>query len=126
MSKLAKVVHVLMGLSFVVFGLNGFLNFIPQPPLPEGPALAFMTGLTQSVYFFPLLKLTEIVCGLALLTGFFVPLALVVLAPVILNIILFHIFLAPSGLAIGIVLAAMGIYLAKIHRSSFAPLLKAA
>ena len=70
--------RVLLGLVFFVFGLNGFFNFIPVPPMPE-KAVTFMTGLMSSHYFLPLLKATEVICGALLLSGFFVPLALVIL-----------------------------------------------
>lgn len=70
-----------------------------------------MGGLGQSVYFFPLLKATETLCGLLILTGYLVPLALVVITPVMLNILLFHAFLAPAGLPLPIVLLILHIIL---------------
>jgi uncharacterized membrane protein YphA (DoxX/SURF4 family) len=113
--------RMILGLVFVVFGLNGFLQFLPQPPLPA-PALAFVGALGASGYFFPLLKVVEIGAGLLLLAGVFVPFALTLLAPVIVNIVAFHLFLDRSGLAIvGLVLAAE-VYLAFVHRAAFAPL----
>jgi putative oxidoreductase len=112
MNKLPTITRVLLGLIFFVFGLNGFLNFIPVPPdLPEG-LKAFTGGLMASRYFFPFLKGTEVICGLLLLSGAFVPLALVVLAPIIINIFLTHAFLAPSGLPMAVVIGALEIYLA--------------
>jgi uncharacterized membrane protein YphA (DoxX/SURF4 family) len=111
MSKLPMIARIILGLIFVVFGLNGFFNFLPMPPMPEA-AGAFLGGLGGSGYFFPMLKGTEILCGLALLSGGFVPLALIVLAPIILNIFMFHAFLAPSGLALPIVIGLLEIYLA--------------
>lgn len=104
------IARVLLGLVFFVFGLNGFLHFIPEPPL-TGVIAAFMGGLFQSGYFFPLLKGTEVVVGFLFLTGYLVPLALVVLTPVLLNIILFHLFLAPAGLGVPIVLLVLHIIL---------------
>jgi hypothetical protein len=81
---LATISRLLMGLMFFVFGLNGFLNLIPPPsdPMPEG-AVAFATALGATGYMFPLVKGTEIVVGLLLLANRFVPLALVVLTPVL-------------------------------------------
>ena len=70
--------RIVLGLIFFVFGLNGFFNFLPVPPPPEGAATQFMMGLGASGFFFPLLKITEIVVGAALLANRFVPLALVV------------------------------------------------
>lgn len=112
MSKLPLIARILLGLIFFIFGLNGFLNFIPQPlDLPE-KLQTFTNGLMVSGYFFPFLKGTEVVCGALLLTGKFVPLALVVLAPIVLNIFFVHLFLAPSGLAIAILVCALETYLA--------------
>jgi uncharacterized membrane protein YphA (DoxX/SURF4 family) len=110
MKKLPLIARILLGLLFFVFGLNGFLNFIPTPPMPEKMA-AFANGLAASGYFFPFLKGTEVLCGLLLLSGAFVPLALIVLAPIVLNILLVHIFLEPSGLPMAIVISVLMIYL---------------
>jgi putative oxidoreductase len=87
--------RVLLGLIYFVFGLNGFLNFIPVPPMPETVA-HFMGALANTGYFFPVLKATETICGLLLLTGIFAPVALVVLAPITLQIFLFHLFMTPE------------------------------
>ena len=90
-----------------------------------GPeAGAFMEGFMGTGYFWPLLKITEIVCGLALLSGFFVPLALTVLAPIVIQIVAFHIFLEPSGLAIGLVVVVLEAYVAYCYRSSFSGVLQ--
>lgn len=95
-SKLATGSRYLLGLIYFVFGLNGFLQFIPAPPtMPEG-AMAFMGGMMAAPYFFPVLKGTEVICGALLLSGFAVPLALVILAPITLQIFLFHSFLTPG------------------------------
>ena len=84
-----------LGLVFLVFGLNGFFNFFSTPTPPQ-EAHAFLGGLAAAPYFFPLLKALEVLCGAALLFGRYVKLALVVLAPVVVNIVLFHSFLDPS------------------------------
>jgi putative oxidoreductase len=110
MGKLPLIARLLLGAIFLVFGLNGFLNFIHTPPMPER-AGAFIHGLLSTGYFFSFLKSTEVVCGALLLIGVFVPLALVVLAPIVINIILFHLFLAPSGLPLAGVIGALMIYL---------------
>lgn len=122
--KAKTAARLLLGAIFAVFGLNGFLHFIPQPP-PAGLAAVFVGGLGASGYFFPLLKGTEVLVGLALLGNRFVPLALTVLAPIVVNIVAFHAFLAPSGVALPIVIAALGIYLAYTERAVFAPVLRA-
>lgn len=124
MTKLSRLLPVaartLLGLVFFVFGLNGFLHFMPQPPLPEA-ALPFIGGLAKAGYFFPLLKGTEVLAGVLLLSGRFVPLALTLLAPIVVNIAAFHLFLAPS-LGMVAMLLTLEIYLAWVHRDAFAPL----
>jgi hypothetical protein len=123
-SKLKTAARLLLGAVFTIFGLNGFLGFIPMPP-PEGLAAVFMGGVGASGYFFPLLKGTEVVAGLLLLGNRFVPLALTLLAPIVVNIVAFHLFLAPAGLAVPLIVTAAGIYLAYTEREVFAPLLRA-
>lgn len=122
--KAKTAARLLLGAIFTLFGLNGFFHFLPAPA-PEGAAAAFIGGLASSGYFFPLLKGTEVVAGLLLLGNRFVPLALTLLAPIVVNIVAFHAFLAPSGMAISVVVAALGIYLAYTERSVFAPVLRA-
>jgi hypothetical protein len=122
--KVKTAARLLLGAIFFVFGLNGFLHFIPQPP-PTGLAAVFAGGLGASGYFFPLLKGTEVLVGLALLGNRFVPLALTVLAPIVVNIVAFHAFLAPSGMALPVVIVALGVYLAYTERAVFAPVLRA-
>jgi uncharacterized membrane protein YphA (DoxX/SURF4 family) len=122
----AAAARVLLGLVFFVCGLDGFLHFLPQPTEPpsEG-AMAFAVALLRSGYMFPLIKGTEVAAGALLLANRFVPLALVVIAPVIVNIFAFHAFLAPSGLVLASVLVALELVLAWIHRSAYRPLLAA-
>jgi len=117
-TKIPAAARILLGLVFFVFGLNGFLQFMPQPPLPEG-AGAFMGALAATGYMFPLIKGTEVVAGLLLLGGRFVPLALVLLAPVIVNITLFHLVLAPVNLVMVALLLALEGYLAWAYRDAF-------
>jgi uncharacterized membrane protein YphA (DoxX/SURF4 family) len=123
-SKLPTAARILLGLVFLVFGLNGFLQFLPQPPLPE-PAGAFMGALAATGYMFPLIKGTEVVAGLMLLGGRFVPLALVLLAPVVVNIVAFHVVLAPANMGLVALVLALEIYLAWAYRGAFAGVLKA-
>jgi uncharacterized membrane protein YphA (DoxX/SURF4 family) len=119
--KLPTVARVLLGAVFFVFGLNGFFHFLPQPPAPPA-AMAFGGALAATGYFFPLLKTVEVFAGALLLTGALVPFALTLLAPIIVNIVAFHAFLAPGNYAVvGLVLAAE-IYLALVNRAAFAPL----
>ncbi|MFT3775320.1 MAG: DoxX family protein [Minicystis sp.] len=118
------VVRVLLGLLFLVAGLNGFLNFLPQPsdPIPEGAA-ALGLAFVKAGYMFPLIKGTEVIVAVMLLSNRFVPLALAILAPVAINILAFHAFLAPSGVAIPVVVLAMEIYLAWSYRKAYRPML---
>lgn len=115
-AKLPLIARLIFGFIFFASGLAGLLNLAPPPAdMPES-LKTYMAGMMASVYFFPFLKITETVCGALLLSGFFVPLALVVLAPIVLNIFLVHAFMAPSGLPLALVLGALQIYL-----SFFAP-----
>jgi len=116
--------RILMGLIFLVFGLNGFLHFIPQPktPMPEG-AVSLLGGFMKSGYMFPLIFGTQAMVGVMLLVNRFVPLALALIAPVIVNIIAFHLFLEPSGIAPGAVVLALEVYLAWAYRQAYRPML---
>jgi uncharacterized membrane protein YphA (DoxX/SURF4 family) len=114
--------RLFLGLVFTVFGLNFFLHFLPMPAAPPRAA-AFAGALFASGYLFPLLKATEVAAGLLLLSGFFVPLALAVLAPIVINIVGFHLFLEPSGLPLPLVVLAVELFLAWSYRAAFAPML---
>ena len=120
------VARILMGLSFFVFGLNLFLNFIHQPakPLPEG-AVAFAVALMKTGYMMPLIGATQLIVGALLLTNRFVPLALALIAPFLVNSLAFHIFLEPSGLVMAGIFSAMELYLAWSYRSAYLPMLSA-
>jgi uncharacterized membrane protein YphA (DoxX/SURF4 family) len=123
---LPAVARILMGLIFFIFGLNGFLHFIPQPktPMPEG-ALAFATALMNTGYMMPLVSGTQLLVGVLLLLNLFVPLALALIAPIIVGIICFHIFLAPApgAMAPGTVVLVLELYLAWAYRNAFRPML---
>ncbi len=126
MKYLPAIARVLLGLIFFVFGLNGFLNFMPAPK--EGiptVAMDFSMAMMKTGFFFQFVKGTEVVCGALLLLNFFTPLALTVLAPVILNIVAFHLFLfpAPPSIVTAAVIVALELYLAWTYRSAFRPML---
>jgi uncharacterized membrane protein YphA (DoxX/SURF4 family) len=110
-AKIPLVARVLLGLVFLFGSVTFFLNLIPPPADMPERLKTFNEGLMASGYFFNLLKATELVCGLMLVTGFFVPLALVVLAPISLNILLVHAILAPEGLALAVTIGVLMIYL---------------
>lgn len=117
------VVRVLFGLAFVIFGLNGFLNFIPPPPDPlPAPAMAFAGALVATGYMMPLIGATQLLSGLLLVTNRFVPLALLLLAPFFVNSLCFHLFLERSGLPMALGFAAIELYLAWVHRAAYRPL----
>ncbi len=118
------IARTLLGLVMFVFGLNGFLHFLPQPPLP-GPAGAFIGALFGSGYLMYVVKAVEVAVGAALLANRFVPLALVVLAPITVNIVLFHAVLAPAGLGVPLLVLALHLGLAWVHRAAYEPLLRA-
>jgi putative oxidoreductase len=99
------IARILLGLIFLVFGLNGFLNFL-HAPMPPGPAGQFMTLLGPTIHM-QFVFLVQIFGGLLLLSGQFIPLALLLLGPVIVNILLFHIALQPSGLPPGLFAAVL-------------------
>ena len=115
--------RILLGVAFLVFGLNGFLGFLPMPP-HEGEAGAFLGALAATGYMFPLIKGTEVLVGLLLLSNRFVPLALVLLAPVMVNIVAFHAVLEPAGVAVPLALAALQLFLVWAYRVRFVDVLK--
>lgn len=113
--------RIVLGLLFFVFGLNGFLQFLPMPPLAERPG-AFMGALAATGYMFPLIKSIEVAAGAALLAKRFVPLALLALAPIVVNIAAFHLFLSFDGYPMVALMIGLGGFLAWQHRASFRPL----
>jgi uncharacterized membrane protein YphA (DoxX/SURF4 family) len=120
---LPSIARILMGLMFFVFGLNGFLHFIPQPKtMPEG-AGAFFGALMKTGYMLPLIFGTQLIAGALLLSNRFVPLALALIAPVIVNIVAFHAFIEPSGAIMAGVVLVLELYLAWSYRKAFLPML---
>ena len=101
MKFVALIIRMLLGLLFTVFGLNGFLHFIHMPAPANPLAAQYMTVMATSHYFV-LVYLVQLVAGLLLLIGRFVPLALTILAPVLVNILLYHSLMDPSGLPLGV------------------------
>lgn len=127
---LSQTPRVLLGVIFFFFGLLGVLSFLgiipvtrpSTPPPPE--AEAFSNALMSTRYMFPLIKTTELAAGILLLSNRFVPLALAILAPVLVNIVAFHAFLAPSGLALALPILGMEVYVAWTYRRAFGPMLE--
>ena len=116
--------RILLGIVFSAFGLNGFLHLFPLPSM-DGKEARFIGGLVASGYFFPLLFVTYTITGAALLSGRFVPLALIVLAPIIVNIVCIHVFLAPSGYPLTLLVVGLALFLAWTYRDAFRPVLRA-
>jgi putative oxidoreductase len=113
----ALIARCLLGFVFLVFGLNGFLHFIPQPPM-TGLALQFVMALALS-HFMAVVFLLQIIPAILLLINRYVPLALVLLGPVLANIVLFHAFMAPAGLPLPIILSVLWLLVAYYHRAAF-------
>lgn len=123
---LPAAARIVLGLIFLVMGLNGFLNFVPQPATPFPAAgLAFLSALIASGYMIPLVSGTQVIVAVLLLSNRFVPLAVALIAPVIVNIFAFHAFLVPSGVVIALLVAALEVYLAWTYRSAYLPMLAA-
>ncbi len=118
MKILTLIARLLLGLIFVVFGLNGFLNFLNMGPMPTGLAGQFIGALSLSHYYWVVAAL-QVAGGVLLLVGRFVPLALVLLGPVIVNIVLYHVFLNPSGVALAIVVVILWLIVFYGYRQYF-------
>ena len=116
------IARLLLGLICVVFGLNGFLNFLSMGPMPTGLAGQFMGALVQSHYYWVVAAL-QIAGGVLLLANQFVPLALVLLGPVIVNILCYHVFLNNAGAPIAIVVTVLWFIIFYGHRKYFAGIL---
>jgi putative oxidoreductase len=123
MKIITVIARFLLGLIFLVFGLNGFLHFIPTSSPPSGTAGQFVGALFVSNYLV-VVFLLQIIPAILLLINRYVPLALTLLAPIIANILLFHILMAPSGLPLAIVVTALWIATFLSIRSAFGGLLQ--
>ena len=124
MKRFITAVRVLLGLAFTVLPLMAILKLTPTPPPPPAAA-SFAGALAQSGYMLPLIWGTEITSGVLLLLGLFVPFALVLLAPVMVNIVAFHFFLTPHetfGISLALFLSALELVLMWHYRRAFAPL----
>ena len=115
------VVRTLMGLLFLFSSITYLFKLI-TPPEPTGAMKVFSAGLQASVYLLPTVKVVELLCGAAFLLGRFVPLAAVLIAPIIVNIVLVHAFLGPEGLPLALLLVLANAFLAYSYRDRYKPL----
>jgi len=124
MKVLIIIARILLGLAFVVFGANAFVPFMPMGPQPEGLAGDFIQALRASHYFYVVAALQIAGGALCLLSGRLVPLGLMLLGPVIVNILLYHIFLEPKDLVVAIIVSALSLFLLWAYRQAFAGILR--
>lgn len=122
---LPAVGRVLLGLPFVGFGLMILFHPLPTPPEVAPAARAFSDALLATGYMMPMIGIVQVLCGALLLSNRFVPLALLLLAPFLVNSLLFHAFLEHTGLAPALVFNALMLALAWVYRGVFANVLKA-
>jgi len=115
------IVRTLVGLLFLFSSIAFFLKLFPTPVL-TGSMKIFNEGLAAAVYLLPLIKATEMLCGIAFVSGRFNALASVVIFPITLNIFFVHLFLAPEGLVVGIALLLANLFLAYVNREKYAGL----
>lgn len=121
--KLAfRISRILLGLIFTVFGLNGFHPFLPMPALPPGLAVQYMTVLSTSHYFLAVFAL-EVIGGVILLSNRYIPVALCILGPILVNILLFHSLMEPSGLPLAFIVLILWSIVFYGVRSAFATVL---
>ena len=120
MRTVSTIARYLAGVIFLVFGLNGFLHFIPMPP-PGGMAGQYMRALYASHYLWVIFAV-QVIAGVLLLVNRYVPLAVAVLAPVIVNILCFHVLMAPSGLPLALFVAVLWVLIFVDVRPAFAAL----
>lgn len=118
------IVRVLMGLMFAFASIVVLFKLVPQPE-QTGNVKIFMDGMAASIYMMTTIKVIELICAVAFLTGKFVPLATVVIFPITVNILLFHVFVEPEGLLVAILLMIGNLFLAWHYRNKYKPLFKA-
>lgn len=123
MKVVTVILRTLMGLLFLFASIAFFFKLITPPPL-TGPMKLFTDGMAASIYLLPTVKVIELLCGAAFLTGRFVPLATVLIAPIIVNITLLHAFLDPKGLPVALFLVLANSFVAYANRDSYKPLLR--
>jgi len=124
MNKAVVAVRWLLGVLLLTASVTFLLKLVTPPPM-EGAMKTFTDGMAATGYMLPTVKVIELLCGLAFVTGRFVPLATVVLAPITVNIVGVHVFLDPKGLPVALFVLGANLFLAYARRDVFRPLLKA-
>lgn len=114
----AMIARILLGLVFVFFGANGFLHFLPMPPMPPSLAKTFVTILMTTHYAL-IVSGIQVIAGALLLVNKFVPLGLTLLGPVIVNIFLYHALMDPKGLPLAMVVAVLWAVVFWYHKKAF-------
>jgi putative oxidoreductase len=123
MKILTIIVRVFLGLIFLFFGSNGLLHFLPMPPLPQGVAGEYLHSFFASGYVY-VVSAFQLIAGLLLLIGKFVPLGLTILGAIIVNIWAFHLLMAPEGLPPAVVVSVLELFLVWSYRDRFAGILR--
>ncbi|WP_298221416.1 DoxX family membrane protein [Flavobacterium sp.] len=120
-SQFTLLVRIVLGILLIVFGSNKFLHFIPLPP-PTGSAADFMNSLGATGYIFPFVGMLEVIIGAMLLFKKWVAFALILLAPISINILLFHLFLDIPGVGAALIVAILNAILIYKHWKQYLPL----
>ncbi|GGB86811.1 hypothetical protein GCM10007424_28600 [Flavobacterium suaedae] len=120
-SNFTKIARILLGLALILFGINKFYSFIPMPQPPQDAA-EFLGSLAETGYFMTFVAVLEIIIGLMLLFKLWVPFALLLLLPISINIVLFHLFLDLPSISAGLILAILNVVLLYKHKQKYKPL----
>ena len=127
MNRLVVAARIVLALPFLIFGLDGLLGFLPADVYPEhgSQATEFLEAIMGSGYLWQVLKIVEVAVAISLISGRFVPLAIPVISPVVVNIVGFHLTMEPEGTWLALLLVVLLAFLAWAYRASFRPLLVA-
>jgi len=119
MKNATLIIRIILGIIYLVFGLDYFLHFIPYQPMHTGKAAALKDGLMGTGYIYPMMKSIQIIGGISLLINRYAPFFAVVLFPISLNVFLFHTILVPSGLLMGVFLLVPNLFLGYAYRQYY-------
>ncbi len=119
MKTLTVISRLVLGIIYLVFGLDYFLHFIPYQPAHTGAAAALKNGLMEAGYIYPMMKTIQMVGGISLIVNRYTPFSAVVLFPISLNVFLFHTILAPSAWLMGVLLLLPNLFLGYAYRKYY-------